>query len=628
MEIFDGKILRINLTTFNIAYEDFYNYKKYIGGRAVNQYILFNELPIRVTPFNPSNILAIGAGIFAGTNIIGASRLNIDSINVLTGGIGSSNSGGYFAEELRLAGINNIILKGKCPQTSYLYINDGTIKIIEAEDLKGMYTSDVKKILEKRHGNVRVLCIGPAGENLVRSANIIVDGARSASRCGLGAVMGSKNLKAIIVKGTGSIKLNDPDEVQKISDQWIEKLNSSDFIKRRTKYGVYCYEEPWVIEGCYRNFCGKDPVQAKRKKIMPDVFLKYKVGSKSCSACPIKCWAVHEYEENNEIIQVEEFQGDCIAGFAGKTDISEPKRLLQIHKLCNDLGLDEDNAAGAISWAMECYERGLLTKKDTNNIDLRWGNSEAVLKLLKDIALRKGFGNILAEGSHRASKEIGRGTNESSICVKGQELMEDLWKDMSWALGTVVSPRGGTHTRGAALSRRLENLDCDTYSRYFGTPNIGEPTDYRHKEKLVYFFERLHAFLDCVGICFFMSSWSLSLLLPEDYARMFSAATGDNISAEKLLYIGERAHNIEKAFNVLHTNWGRKEDMPPKRFMDISLDGKFKIDRGKWNVLLSRYYNIHEWDENGFPKIEILNKLGLNKIAVKLKERNRFINKR
>jgi len=622
MKIFEGKILRINLSTFDISYKDFNKYKKFIGGRGVNQYILFNELPLGISPFDPSNLLTIGAGILAGTDAPGACRLSVDSKNALTDGIGSGNCGGYFAAEMRFSGINNIILKGRCPNLSYIYINDGDIKIIDAKNLKGKSTSETKKLLEEKHGDVKVLCIGPAGENLVRSSCIIVDGARAVGRCGLGAIMGSKNLKAIAVKGTGKIKVKNPNTFKKIAEKAVKKMNTSDFAKRRLKYGVYCYDEPWDIESPYRNFSGKVPPIENKKRLMPDVFLKYKKGTKGCSSCPIKCWAIYEFEENGEVVHVEALQGDSLLDFGAKLDMPNAKTVLKAHALCNDLGLDVDNASGVIAWAVECYERGLLTKDDTDGLALHWGNSEVVFKLLKNIALRKGFGNILAEGCKKASKKIGRGTEKYCIHMKGQELFECLWLFPSWILGTVVSPRGGTHTRGAIHeSTRLQNIDGTIYKKYFGISSIGKPTDYKDKERLVFFFARLEAFLDCVGVCFFTNSERLDMLLPEDYAKLLSAATGNYIDENEVLRIGERAYNIEKAFNVLHTDWGREDDMPPDLFVNVALDGKYKIDLEKWNKLLNRYYKIHGWNKMGFPTKKTLDKLGLSNLAEKLKKK-------
>ena len=614
MKVFEGKILRIDLSTPEIAYEDFGPYREWIGGRGVNQYILFKELPLSISPFDPSNLLVLGAGILSGTGAPGACRLSIDSKNVLTGGIGSANCGGYFASEMRFAGINHLVIKGRCPSLSYLCIHDDKVDILDARDLQGKLTTETETILKQRHGDVKVLCIGPAGENRVRASCIIADGARAAARCGLGAVMGSKNLKAIVVKGTGSVEAEDPESFKKITESLIRKMEANEFNKKRMKYGVFCYE-PWNIESPYRNFSGEVPPPENKERLMPDLFLEYKTGEKGCFSCPIRCWAIHEFEEDGKLVHVEAFQGNDPQNFGAKLDLPDVRKVLKAHALCNDLGLDVDNASGVIAWAMECYEKGLLTKGDTDGLALHWGDEAVVFQLLSDMAFRRGFGNILAEGCVRASARIGRGTADCCLQVKGQELMECLWLSPSWALGTVVSPRGGTHTRGAAIEARVQGVDRLTCEKYFGISDIGAPADYTNKERLVFFFERLEGFLDCIGMCLFTNSLRLDMLTPEDYARLFSAATGHEIDELELLRIGERTHNLEKAFNILHTSWGRQEDMPPDRFIKVPLDGKYRIDMEKWDELLDRYYALHGWDAQGFPTRKTLDQLGLREIA-------------
>ncbi|MCK4636397.1 MAG: aldehyde ferredoxin oxidoreductase family protein [Methanomicrobia archaeon] len=622
MNVQDGKILRIDVSNSKVSWwEDFKRYKRFVGGRAVNQYILFNELPLDISPFDPTNMLAFGAGLLCGTDAPGACRLNIDSKNTLTEGIGSSNVGGYFAPEMRFAGINNIIIRGRCPNLSYILIDNGDANIIDAKDLKGKTTTETEKILKEKHGDVKVLCIGPAGENLVRSSCIIVDGARAAGRCGLGAIMGSKNLKAIAVKGNGEIEVHNPNAFQKIVEESVEKLNNNKFNKRRMKYGVYCYDEPWDIESPYRNFSGEIPPPGNKERLMPDIFLEYKIDEKTCPSCPIRCWSVYEFEEEGSLTHVEALQGNDPHNFGAKLDLADAKTVLKAHALCNDLGLDVDNVSGVISWAMECYERGLLTKEDTDGLALEWGDSEVIFELLRKIAFREGFGDLLAEGCKRASEKIGGGTEKYCIHVKGQELFECLWLSPSWALGTMVAPRGGTHTRGAVIEKRLIDLDSEVCERYFGVSSIGDESQYKNKERLVYFFERLEAFLDCVGICMFTNSLRVDMLMPEDYALLFSAATGKSIDWREVLRIGERTHNIEKAFNVLHTDWGRREDIPPRRFVNVPLDGKYRIDLDRWDKMLDRYYALHGWDTRGIPTKKTLDKLGLENIAKRLGKR-------
>jgi len=617
MDVKEGSLARINLTDKEISLEDFSKYTDFIGGRGVNQYILFNEMPLDTSPFDPGTPIIFGAGLLAGTEAPGSSRLNIDSKNVLTGGIGSSNVGGNFASEMRKAGINNIVITGKCEETSYLLIEDDNIKIIFDDRLFEKTTKETDKLLNKKHGG-EVLCIGPAGDNLVRSACIIVNGSRAAGRCGLGAIMGSKNLKAIVVRGTSDIEVSDEDEFQKIIEEWEEKFYNSEFIQRRMKYGVYCYDAPWDIESPYQNFSGKIPPEKKKQKLMPEEFFKYLTDKKSCDSCPIECWTEHEFKDNDKRYHVEALQGNDPHNFGAKLDLDTPKEVLKAHKLCNDLGLDTDNVTGAISWAIESFEKGQITEKDTNGLTLEWGDFELIYDLIEKTAYRIGFGDLLAEGCKRSSESIGKGSEENCIHVKGQELFECLWMSPSWALGTMVSPRGGTHTRGAAIEERMQGMPKNKLKKYFDLEKLGDITSYKGKENLVYFFERLQGFLDSAGICLFTNSLRMDMILPEDYSKLYSVATGKSVNWKDILRIGEKVHNIERAYNALYTDWSREDDLPPKRFVENKLAGKYGIDFEEWNKMLDRYYELHGWDEDGIPTTEKLNALGLEEVAEKI----------
>jgi aldehyde:ferredoxin oxidoreductase len=632
MQILDGSILRIDLSKKKIIFEKYKKYKKFLGGRAINQYIIFKELPLGISPFDPSNLLAVGAGILSGTKAPGSCRVNIDTKNVLTGGIGSSNAGGSFAPEMRLAGINNIIITGKAKDLVYLLLDGKKIEIKDAKHLQKKTTSETEKIIKEEAGDdFQIMCIGPAGENLVRSACVVVNGAKVAGRCGTGAVMGSKNLKAVAVRGSENLEPHDPKRFEKVVEKCTEKLTKSEYLKLKSKYGVYCVSEPWGIESPYRNFSGKVPSLEKKNKILRDAFLQYQVGTKACcKACPVPCWALYEIEENGKRTRVEALQINDIHNFGARLDMFDPKLILKAHKLCNDLGLDEDNACGSIAWAFECYEKGLLTQKDTDGMDLTWGNSDAIFELFKKIAYREGFGALLAEGCKRASEKIGRGTEKCCVHVKGQDLFEILWASPSWALGTVVSPRGGTHTRGAVKFERMGEVSDEIYKKLFGISPLDNTFEsmisYKHKEKLVVFFERLEAAVDCLGLCYFMHGLSrVDLLLPQDFSDLLSSATGLDISPEKLLWIGERTHTLEKSFNVLHTPWTKQDDFPPQRFVEIPLDGKFKVDLDKWEKMLNRYYELHKWDtKTGNPTKKRLEQLNLKEIADKLIEQGKL----
>jgi len=630
MDVLDGRILRIDLSTREVRSEAFSRYAAWLGGQGVNQFILFQELPLHVSPFSSSNIIVLGAGLLVGTSAAGANRLNIDTLSPITGGIASSNVGGNFARELRLAGTSNVVIRGQADGLVYLCIEDERVEIIDATHLRLKTVSQSVESLHRELGDeFKLLLIGPAGENRARSACVIVDGARAAGRCGIGAVFGAKNIKAIAVRGTGSVEPRDRLGFSSAVRDCLAKVSPTAYSAALEQYGVY-YREGWSPDSPdnpYRNFSGRLPSPDKTAKVRPDAFTPFMKGSKTCGSCPMHCWKVYEVPEidKTRTTLVEALQMNSIDNFAAKLDLFSPESVLRNHGLCNELGLDEDNAAGAIAWAFECYDRGLITKGDTGGLELEWGNEKVVRQLLEAVAYRQGFGDVLAEGSYRASKRY-PGTEECSIHVKGQELFESIWASPAWALGTIVAARGGTHTRGAVIIEKLEGLPADLLQKLFGLASIGDKYSYENKERLVVFFERMHTLSNSLGICYFMHGFSAAdMLLPEDYARLVSTATARSVDATELMQWGERIFNLEKCFNVLHTNWTREDDMPPDRFVSRALDGRFKIDKHEWEVMLDRYYRLHGWDEStGKPKPETLDHLGMPEIRMKLEQNGKL----
>jgi aldehyde:ferredoxin oxidoreductase len=613
LHVADGKVLRINLSTRKVSFEPS-GHRELVGGRGVNQYILFKELPLRVDAFDPRNILTIGAGLLVGTDAPAACRISIDTKSPLTGGIGSANVGGNFGFELKSAGIANIVIHGRADKLVYILIDDGDVEIKDARHLSQMTVSETEEALTRDLGeDYQKMSIGPAGENLARTSCVIVNRARSASRCGIGSVFGSKNVKAIAVRGSQEIEVSNAQKFSRLVEDCYEKMENSGFNRRRKKYGAYCYEEPWQIETPYRNFSGDIPPEEKKLKLTPDAFLKLKIGQKTCRSCPIGCWSIYRFKHENEWIVTEALQGNDIKNFGAKLDLDEPEDILYAHHLCDELGLDEDATSNVIAWAFECFEKRLINEDKTDGLKLSWGNKEAVFKLVTKIAHRDGFGDILADGCKAASERLGCGS-DCCVHVKGNDLYECLWMSPSWALGVVVSPRGGTHTRGAVMEDRIRGTPEEMCRRYFGSALTGSSTSYEGKESLVVFMERLNAVLDCLGICMFTHSGTLSMLLPEHYAALLSAASGIDVQFSELMRIGERVHTLEKCFNILHTNWTRKDDLPPRRFTDRPLAGKYRISMRKWNKLLDRYYKLHGWSSDGRPTKRRLSELGLKEV--------------
>jgi aldehyde:ferredoxin oxidoreductase len=603
--------------------------EKYIGGRGANSWIILNETKPFMSPYDPANPLVFGTGPLVGTPVPGACRFNVESLNLFTGGIGSGNAGGHFAPELRFAGYDHILLRGRARRPVYLFIDDGKIQLKDACHLSGKTTWETEDSIKDELGDrkVQIACIGEAGENLVRNACIIAGKSRAIGRCGLGAVMGSKNLKAIAVRGTGSVEVAKPDEFVAFVDRMIDKCFQNEALKMLQNYGTSPFGRPlndisaWVV----RNFQDAYWDQEKLDRAIPEDiesgYMRYRKRHLACFACPIHASNYWEVTEGPYAgTACEGFEANLTLDFGSKLDIDYAPAYIKIHEVCSKLGLDIDNAAGSIAWAFECYEKGILTKDDTDGLELRWGDHGVVVSLLEKMAKREGFGAVIAEGSKRASELMGRGSGQYSIHIKGQDLMEPMRTCKGWALGVAVADRGGTHTRGAPETDFMRTPG-DIGEKAWGVPTTDQPNSYEHKPKLVVYFERMHALSDSLGLCNILSSWE-GADLPDhnDYARLYSLATGWEISGEEILHIAERIHTVGKLFNMKHAHFTREDDYPPKRLMEEPvksgpLAGE-RLAREDWDRMLDEYYALHGWNrKTSYPEPSTLKNLGFQEYS-------------
>lgn len=604
------RILRVDLTNKKISVNEMTEEYicRFLGGRGINRWILLNEIDKITDAFEPENKIIFGTGLLVGTSAPGACRLQIDTVNPFNNGVASGSSGGFFALQLRFAGYDNIIIEGKAETAVYILVKDQDVSIQNAYDLWGKTTWETDIKIQKKHGkDVSTLSIGPAGENLVRSAAVIINKYRAAARCGMGAVMGSKNLKAIVVEGTGKEADITPFDVKrfekKVSEmkEKIAKTKLGEGLKTAgtTLWLPITNERSWVP---VRNFQDNYVDPNKFKALHPENWSHIEVKPiKTCYGCPTDC--SHLF-----IITNGPYKGTKTAGceantfwdFGAKLDIYYPPAVIKAHEICNRYGLDVDNVSGAISWAYECYEKGIIDKSDTNGLELNWGNHKEMIILLKKIALRDGFGNLLAEGCKKASEILGRKSERYCLHVKGQDLKEPCRTVKGWALGVMVSPRAGTHTRGCPQTE-LIGISKENGEKYYGVPTAGDQLSYEGKAKLVVHFERLMAILDSIGMCILISEWN-DPTLPgaEDYAELCSAYLGKDITPEQIMVTGERIMTLERYFNQIHTSFERIDDYPPERLMTEPvktgpLKGE-KLDREKWDKMLNEYYNLHKWN--------------------------------
>jgi aldehyde:ferredoxin oxidoreductase len=631
-----GKLLRVDLSTGDMeAGPSREHADRFIGGRGVGQWMLFDEVAPGVDAFDPENIIILGTGPLTGTLAPASARLALDTKNPLTGGVNSSNSGGHFAPELKYAGFDFVVIRGKAEKPVYLWIEDGRAELRDATPVWGTTVWQTHDFLldEHRDPRVRFLAIGQAGENLAKSSCVIVDRGRALGRGGAGAVMGSKNLKGVAVRGTGGIAVADPKGFMEQVDRCWEIIDNSEAVPLMRTVGTLGTSGTIFGPGAiaYRNFQDAYWDPEKFARVSAYIFKeRFESRRLACFNCPIYCSCFYDVKQGPFAgLKCEGFQANHTGDYMSKLDISDPDEVLQMHALCAQYGLDIDNSSGAISWAFEMFERGLLTTADTDGLELTWGDSGAVLELIPKMAHRQGIGDLLADGAKEAADKLGRG-HQYAMHVKGQDLHEAMRAAKGWAFGVVVAPRGGGHLDGAPLAG-MQEASREFGERVFGVPTAGEKLVYEGKPQVVFWTEKFKAVIDMLGVCYFTSIWEYPDLLElEPYAELFRKATGRKLSGDDLMRIGQQVHNVEKAFNTLHAGFTRQDDFPPRRLMEEPIgEGIYKgelLDGDEWERMLDEYYALHRWDgETGWQTGDGLRHLGLEEVARRLAEAGRLV---
>jgi len=623
-----GQILRVNLSTGRIDREPTLDYARdWVGGPGLAIKILYDELRDWVTPYDPANKLIFGAGALLGTPAPGACKMNVSALSPLTGGWGSSCSDSYLGGQLKYAGYDSIVFEGRAHTPVYLWIQDDRVEIREASHLWGQTTWETLDSLREETGDRRlhIVSIGPAGERLVRGACIIQDRNRAFGRCGLGAVMGSKNLKAVAARGTGSIKVAAPAEFMRVAAEVRQRFETANIRDKFRRYGtLFCLPRKQEICGlAYKNFQETALPEEMVEAINPMTSIdKYQVSRQSFPGCVLGCGRhLHITDGPWSGLQTEACQHEVVSTLQTRLAVWEPTFMFKANAVCNSLGLDVDAAGGAIGWAMECFQRGIIDQKDSGGLKLEWGDAETALELIRMICYREGFGDLLAEGCARAADLLGRGSGYYALHIKNQDLYEPCRGSNGWLLGTTTSTRGGGHTTGAIVLETTPGLDPEKGQAVYGVEGIDQPLIYEGKARAVKYMEAVSRIANCLGICLY-STTCLDMAqtdLPQ-MAELYSAATGWETSAEDLTRLAMRQLNLEKALNLRFTDFDRKDDMPTPRDWNEPIPtgnmAGWAIDHDQYNRMLDDYYEIHGWDKKtSYPCREVLEDLGLKSVA-------------
>jgi aldehyde:ferredoxin oxidoreductase len=628
-----GKILHVDLEKKKIWKEDL-NQKQafeYVGGRGVNARLLWDLIKEPgIDAFSPDNVLIFGTGMLTGTTAPSSGRTTITCKGAVTNLYLKTNMGGHWGAELKFAGYDHVVFYHKSAKPVYLWVNDSDVELRDAKHLWGLNVRETDETIKRDNNepDARVTCIGPAGENLVRFASVMNSVYHAAARGGAGAVMGSKNLKAVGVKGSGELKLADPDKFNEVALAARVDLSKDPegmkLYKTGTAGGMEIINELGAFPS-YNFKIGKveDAYPLSGECLVEQGYLDRRVG---CFGCTISC---HRYCS----VKSGPYAGTATGGPEYETSVSlgsgtgifDTGAVIKGGELCDIFGLDTISTGVTIQWAMESYERGVLGKEDTDGIELKFGNAQAMMETIEKIAYRKGkLGDLLAEGTMRASRKIGKDSWKWAIYnSKGLEQSGvETRSAKGYALAFAVNPRGPDHLFTEVLAEfggtptRIALVKKLTGDEKWANSHLTE-----HRAELVRYHEDVYAVTDSMGFCAFTSTAAYAVN-PKNMAEMFTTATGMRVDEQEIMMSGRRILTLEKCFNV-REGIDRKYDDLPWRLMNEpapSGPGKgFMNSKKELDDMLDRYYALQEWDnKTSWPYEKTLVKVGLKDVADEL----------
>jgi len=621
-----GRILHVDLSTGKIGVEEPGDtfYRTYMGGSALNMHYILKEVPVGADPLGPENVLAVSVGVLTGAPISGQSRVMINAKSPLTGAIGDSQGGGFWPAELKRAGFDAVIVGGQSAKPVYLWLHDGQAELRDASHLWGMITGVAEKAIREELGDsrVEVLQIGPGGEKLVRYAAVMNMSNRAAGRSGMGAVMGSKRLKAIAVRGRARPQIHDKEALAELARWGVDHVSDiSGLATHGTANVVISQQEAGGLPT--RNWSSGvfEGYEAISGPTMSATVLKER---DTCFGCAVRCKRVVEIKDDPRW-EVDPLYGgpeyETVATLGSYCGIGDLSAVCKGNELCNKYGLDTISCGATIAFAMDCFEHGILTKKDTGGIDLRFGNGEAMVHLVELIGKREGLGDLLAEGCVRAAAKIGRGAERLAVAVKGQELPAHM-PEVKRSLAIVYSanPFGADHVSNEHDPSYAPDASASNLER-LSSLGLNNPQDElalsQEKARFALRTEYLFSVLDTVGTCMFVWGAAWPVYGPNQLVDCMRAVTGWDVSLYELMKLGERRLNMLRAFNA-REGFGRKDDWLPARCFEPKKGGPsdgYSISEQELRQSLDWYYEMAGWDTEGRPTHAKLLELDLEWVA-------------
>ena len=615
-----GKILRVNLSTGEVKKEEVTEdmVKKYIGGLGFVAHFMYREIPKNADPLGEENKIIIAPGALTGFGIPTASKTALGAKSPLTGGFGRAVAGAPMGVELRKAGYAALIIEGKSDRPVVLHIEDDKVSIDPAEDLWGKDTRESQKILKEKYGKVSTAVIGPAGENLSKISGVDFE-ERQAARTGIGAVFGSKKLKGIAVRGTREPEVANKGELLKLIAKWAKIIKEHPATKDDMGYGSGEFLRWMNLErgtfptrnwqwGYFQSFYD-NAKEGELLGIDPYYWVpKFRDGRNPCPNCTKPCSQVFKLTKYRPGEKVDGPEYETLYSLGSELEIDDPEAVAYLNLLCDLYGLDTISAGVTIGWAMEAYEKGLLTKEDTDGLELKFGNVEAAAEALRKMAYREGkLGELLADGSKAASEKLGKGSDKFAIHVKGLELPAyDVRGIKGMALAIAVSYRGACHLTAGVYGTEL----VGKWWKFEGIDRLSA----EQKGFEVKMHEDLMQVYDATGICKF----SRHMFFLEGIPELLKAVTGIEFSNSDLITAGERIYNLAKAFNV-REGFTRKDDTLPYRITHEPIPkGKSAgayVSEEELEHMLDEYYMARGWSKEGIPTKAKLVSLDLEDVA-------------
>ncbi|MEW6335683.1 MAG: aldehyde ferredoxin oxidoreductase family protein [Thermodesulfobacteriota bacterium] len=609
-----ARILRVDLTRKQVRQEqvDPETTDLFLGGPGLGAKMLFDEVAPGTPPFDPANKLIFMTGPLTGTPAPAGARYGVVFKSPQTGGYGEATAGGKWGPALKWAGYDGIVVEGQAASPCFLLITDQRVEIREARHLWGKDTQQTELSLRQELGEgCKVACIGPAGENRVSFASIINDFGRVAARTGPGAVMGSKHLKAIAVMGGRKPPLADRARLAELRRTLIRTMKTDPTCRLLSAQGTpglfllrelvgYGIVKNWQMD--LSEFPGKERISGERLNS------EYLLRRETCFGCPVGCGRVTKVAMDGEAVQVKGPEYETMAALGSQCFNSDMETLIKANHLCNTLGMDTISTGGVISFAMECYERGLLPPHMLGGRRILWGDGETILRLIEDIACRKGaLGELLSQGVRSAAAQLGGSSTECAIHVKGVEAAEhDPRSCQGWGLTYAVGNAGARHTEGGVWPE---------FGKVQASLGLGEPMDRTTIEgkprALMLVQDAIASAMNALGLCYFAYGPSSAM---ERVPDLLEAVTGTPRSMGQLLRCGERSFNIKRLFNM-REGFGRKDDRLPERFTRHPLQqGHSKGLTARTEEMMDEYYRLRGWDlSTGWPTREKLRELSLEK---------------